>query len=425
MFNPSYGDVSYTSGDAVLGSIVATSLNAYTDVGNNKYNITVGASSNVTLEAQNNVNVFFSSGNAFNIYETVATSNSTSSSRVDSLMLNVVNSNSVTHITTAHTPLLLSGADSSNTTSLGHSTFFDDGMIQYISTPLSGGFEVTANMLCTGTFNAVQGIVSEGNIASVNSFAQTYNMYRNFTATTAAPVSAVGYSWNINVNGMLELIQFSQKSTGGTGVTFSSKRVGAWGSVTDTSITHSNTTAVYGVLGQFLGTLPTNTNVNGYTQGITGGGGAPTFIANSLGDVSMISLSNNLGIGLSNPTVKLDVVGTVRSSVSMMSPAYTIISDRRLKENIVDAASTDFIGLIDKIGVFTYNLKDDADHRNRFGWIAQDVQTVIPDAVLSTPYDGLDDCLQLDTDVLLAVLFGAVKQLKAEVASMSPAPGSA
>ena len=48
---------------------------------------------------------------------------------------------------------------------------------------------------------------------------------------------------------------------------------------------------------------------------------------------------------------------------------------------------------------------------NRIGFIAQQVESILPEAVSTDKYNGIDDCRFIDPVSILATLVGAVKKL--------------
>jgi hypothetical protein len=84
--------------------------------------------------------------------------------------------------------------------------------------------------------------------------------------------------------------------------------------------------------------------------------------------------NNNVGIGTTNPVCKLDVDGTINAT------NYSTISDRRYKKDIkaVDS-SLDIINRLSPVSYLTI-AQSEGDKRN-YGFIAQDLHEVIPEAV--------------------------------------------
>ena len=110
--------------------------------------------------------------------------------------------------------------------------------------------------------------------------------------------------------------------------------------------------------------------------------------------------SKNVGIGLTNPTHKLEVDGTISASGEI-----TAYSDERLKENIENIDSP-----LDKVlnmrGVL-YNKIGETEQK--MGLIAQEVQEVIPQVVNEGEY------LSISYGNLVGLLIEAIKELKEEV----------
>lgn len=129
----------------------------------------------------------------------------------------------------------------------------------------------------------------------------------------------------------------------------------------------------------------------------------------------------NLGVGTTSPTEKLHVVGNVRVS-SIGSGVYwgpvnrsfdgtftTSTSDIRLKENIKTLN-----GGLDKVlqlrGV-TFTWKSNPEYGNRIGFIAQEMEQVLPELVFTNDVDGYKGVNYAE---VTAVLVEAIKDLKAE-----------
>ena len=84
--------------------------------------------------------------------------------------------------------------------------------------------------------------------------------------------------------------------------------------------------------------------------------------------------NNNVGIGNTNPICKLDVNGTINAI------NYSTISDRRFKKDIQPInSSLDLINRINPVSYLTIE-QNDGDKKN-YGFIAQDLHNIIPEAV--------------------------------------------
>jgi hypothetical protein len=50
-------------------------------------------------------------------------------------------------------------------------------------------------------------------------------------------------------------------------------------------------------------------------------------------------------------------------------------------------------------------------NKSLLGWIAQEVETILPDAIIQSNSNGLADCKQLNIDLINQNLFGCVKKI--------------
>ncbi|MDG0815816.1 tail fiber domain-containing protein [Bdellovibrio svalbardensis] len=146
------------------------------------------------------------------------------------------------------------------------------------------------------------------------------------------------------------------------------------------------------------------TDANGGNATVNGGapGGAGSY-----GNVLLANSGGNVGIGTSTPSYSLHVVGTAGLS---SGTAWTNASDIRLKDIQGDYE----YGLNEVLQLHTvrYNYKKDnplglPSDFSKTGFIAQEVQKVIPDAV-STRKDGY---LELNVDPIHWAVVNAIKDL--------------
>lgn len=103
-------------------------------------------------------------------------------------------------------------------------------------------------------------------------------------------------------------------------------------------------------------------------------------------------------------------VGSITNTTS--SVAYNTTSDERLKENIAD--TTHSVN-IDDIRVREYDWKADGEHQ-RFGFIAQELETVYPEAVHS-PEDE-DEMKSVDYSKLVPLLVKEIQTLKSRIETL-------
>ena len=130
--------------------------------------------------------------------------------------------------------------------------------------------------------------------------------------------------------------------------------------------------------------------------------------------------TGNIALGENNTT---SLTGTTQLSLTLDSATkpgtstWTVSSDIRLKENIEDADLDLCYNNIKNLPLKRYKWKDEyityenTSDRNKLGWIAQDVETILPKSVKITEQYGLTDCKVLNTDQIIAHMHGCVKKL--------------
>jgi hypothetical protein len=119
-------------------------------------------------------------------------------------------------------------------------------------------------------------------------------------------------------------------------------------------------------------------------------------------------VSGNVGIGTNNPGSYQLYVG---GSGYLNAASWTYGSDRRLKENIEDLS----YGLDTILSLNPKKFDYISGGKNQLGFVAQDIQTVIPEIVEQRP-DGM---LGLKTDMILPVMVNAIKQQQDQIVNIS------
>jgi hypothetical protein len=131
-----------------------------------------------------------------------------------------------------------------------------------------------------------------------------------------------------------------------------------------------------------------------------------------------IYASTKVGINIDTPTTELEVAGTIKSTVldadMVITDGVQTKSDMRLK-NVMDALlPTDCLRKVNDLDVVNYVFKDKPETL-RAGFIAQQVKSVMDEAVSLRPSGDLSDCHFIDTTAIIAYLAGSVQELSKQV----------
>jgi hypothetical protein len=133
-----------------------------------------------------------------------------------------------------------------------------------------------------------------------------------------------------------------------------------------------------------------------------------------------------VGIGTTNPNYELDVRGNIYASTGGITQSglttWTVLSDRRIKENVVKASYEKCLENVKNIELYNFNFKDNyvtTNDRHQLGFVAQEVQTVYPKAVEVSKMSlnacdtngEIENILTLNTTQIDYTLYGAVKNL--------------
>jgi len=152
-----------------------------------------------------------------------------------------------------------------------------------------------------------------------------------------------------------------------------------------------------------VGTTGTNPS-NGFVANNNGTGGFRTQTGHPTGTAS--------GSAYAQFLFNQTEIGSITQS-GTTGVLYNIVSDQRLKENIVDAP--EFGSVIDSIKVRSYDWKTDRTHQ-RAGFIAQELVTVAPEAV-QQPADP-EEMMAVDYSKLVPMLVKEIQSLRARVLAL-------
>ena len=186
----------------------------------------------------------------------------------------------------------------------------------------------------------------------------------------------------------------------------------------------------YGQLGIGSGTLKVNTftaNATPVTNAsqISGGQDESTIVIdnnvyttnNSGNFVGSKYPNRRVGIGSTKPGYQLDLFQN--SAAKPISTFWTVASDRRIKEDIIDADLDTCLENVKNLKLRYYKLRDDIieldpmlKDSHKLGWIAQEVEEILPKCVTTIPEQhGLLGVKNLDADQIYVNMFGTIQKL--------------
>jgi len=107
------------------------------------------------------------------------------------------------------------------------------------------------------------------------------------------------------------------------------------------------------------------------------------------------------------------------SLLNSFATAVVVTSDERVKTNIENFSTG--LSAIENINVVKFNFKENTTVDKKVGVLAQQVETVLPEAIHTSKsnFYALDDFKRLDNDVLVYALINAVKELSAQNRSLN------
>ena len=145
------------------------------------------------------------------------------------------------------------------------------------------------------------------------------------------------------------------------------------------------------------------------------------------GDLTIRRLTSTIpisyiGINTTYPEYTLDIaVGNARKPVGS---TWLTASDQRVKTDIISADLASCAKIVLDIPLRKYSFTDEFQKRtgtssdSQYGFIAQEVKKIIPEAIHYTNEYGLDDFHSLDTDQIFKLEFGATQYLLNKIQAM-------
>jgi hypothetical protein len=339
--------------------------------------IYIGASSNVTIQAQYDLNFELGLSDTMNI--------------VSNNKLNAVTISSIpttTAFTTTNKDLTLTTTDNTlYKVNVGAASFSESNNYQQFETSKPLGLIMNNSLVVHGG-EVITGSCAVGGNLTVGSnlFTQKMNIFKPASNNTM-----VGFGLNINDKDQLEIIKFTTFENGSN----VSKKIAMFGNtrlnsndVSDSTYTDYENAANYTVsnfelINQLSAQMPklihtSNVADMAITQSKLGIDIGKWNVLGSNIWFSDNDTSGSVGIGTDTPAYKLQVIGEVFSTGNVLTS-----SDQRLKENIKFIPNA--LEKLLSIRGYTFTRTD--DKKDYAGVLAQEVAQVLPE-VVSTTADG-------------------------------------
>lgn len=128
-----------------------------------------------------------------------------------------------------------------------------------------------------------------------------------------------------------------------------------------------------------------------------------------------IDATGQVGIITTAPSYDLHLAND--SAAKPSTNTWTISSDARIKTNITMANLDTCYNNVKSIPLKRYTWRDEiytheqVPDRSKLGWIAQDVENILPKSVEQKNMYGIEDCRTLNSDQIIACMYGALQKV--------------
>ena len=150
-----------------------------------------------------------------------------------------------------------------------------------------------------------------------------------------------------------------------------------------------------------------------------GNGNSSGTAGNNLTEKITIDYRGWMGIGDTTPDAQLDVVGSIAYTGSLTGP-----SDGRFKDNQTIVDYDECYNKVKQLDLKNYNWNEEImsklkiEVRNQNGFVAQDVEVLMPDAIKQRRRMGLEDFRVVDYNKINMYLFGAFKKSQENIGNL-------
>ena len=183
-----------------------------------------------------------------------------------------------------------------------------------------------------------------------------------------------------------------------------------------TSASAAVSLVAYGAANQYAASLA-GSATSGQSYGVLVSAGTNSsdtsfYVRNYLGTVPIIFArgDGNVGIGTTSPTYKITAVASGGTAYLADSGVWVNASDRRLKDHIEPIQYG--LDTVKQLKPASYRIR--ATGQQQIGFIAQDVERLIPEVVGQVATADMPDQRTLSYDQLVPVTVRAIQELEAE-----------
>lgn len=405
----------------VLDHVVARSLVATNDVNGQPTLLHIGATSNLVLEAYQDVQFYTAPSKSIRYF-------TTSNGYPVKEYFVVSESNNVTNMYSAGNAIQI-GSGQSNSISLGNTQYYEDPVASYFDTSKTcfkfldpttfiGDVTLTGNVLGTGwAINQMRVLGSveiddhlllKGNLYSCN-----MHVVKDVASGSNVQdgLNRIGFGLQINSSNQLEIVREARytdsNSAGGTKCV--RRKIAVFG---NTALSSDDTTnAEYGEFDLLQGASISNVvgSLSNY------GSGTRLWPYGNNGSISFTA--GYVGILTSNPQVALDVHGDISAcnlsvNGTLSCPDIVTTSDIRSKTDVQSLVPSACMETIMKLNSISYAPLLDQTIK-KMGFVADEIQKVVPEVVRVGPNLalGLEDCKYVDMTSVIPLLVGGMQHL--------------
>jgi hypothetical protein len=321
------------------------------------------------------------------------------------------------------------GAESSNTTATGFylqntSTngrqygFYSTGQNSYNSIP-SGSF-----VFRDFTGNADRWVISSAGNVGIGSTTPTASLTVRgssgvnpfvVSSSTNAHLFTVLQNGNIGINVSTSSAKLTVKSDGSsTGTAF---KVIDSANSNLFAIMENGSTTFYGVNGNVVinGNSASNLVINsgGTAATFTGGGNSTAIIADP-GFGASFDMTGNYGVTLADDIngYSVNADDDIWTDGSVFANGVLLTSDRRLKHDIVDLEASSSLDILSQLKPVAFIYDSDQENVKQFGFIAQDVESIVPSLVSTNDKTGMKSLRYTN---LIGIITSAIQDIWSKI----------